>query len=92
LKAISPSLDDSISMDFTSGKNNYFEIKILGIDKSNLDTKIVFCAYVIENGKMFYLNNNVTVEELTGESYNDVVAIKNLNKEEMYNEVHKPNL
>ncbi len=77
--AISPSLDGEkvLYMDFTNGKNSYFEIKIAGIDAENLDTKIVFCAYVIENGKMFYLNNGETVEELTGESYNDVVAIMN---------------
>ncbi|MBE6674090.1 MAG: leucine-rich repeat domain-containing protein [Ruminococcaceae bacterium] len=63
--------------DFTNDKHNYFEIKVSGISEELKDTKIVFCAYVIENGKMSYLNNNETVEELTGESYNDVVAIKN---------------
>ncbi|MBE6673651.1 MAG: leucine-rich repeat domain-containing protein [Ruminococcaceae bacterium] len=63
--------------DFTNGKHNYFEIKVSGISEALKDTKIVFCAYVIENGKMSYLNNNATVEELTGESYKDVVAIKN---------------
>ena len=77
--AVKPSFDGGkvLYKDFTNDAHNYFEIKIAGIDSDNLDTKIVFCAYVIENGKMSYLNNNETVEELTGESYNDVVAIKN---------------
>ncbi len=76
--AISPSLDGErvLYKDFTNGKHNYFEIKVSNITTELKDTKIVFCAYVIENGKMSYLNNNQTVEELTGESYNDVVAIK----------------
>ncbi len=77
--AISPSLDGEkvLYKDFTNDKHNYFEIKVSNIKAELKDTKIVFCAYVIENGKIFYLNNNQTVEELTGESYNDVVAIKN---------------
>ena len=77
--AIKPSLDGEkvLSKDFTSDKHNYFEIKVSGIKGEQKNVKIVFCAYVIENGKMSYLNNNQTVEELTGESYNDVVAIKN---------------
>ena len=69
-------VDKVLYKDFTNDAHNYFEIKIAGIDADNLDTKIAFCAYVIEDGKMSYLNNGETVEELTGESYNDVVAIK----------------
>ncbi|MBE6674750.1 MAG: leucine-rich repeat domain-containing protein [Ruminococcaceae bacterium] len=76
---IKPSFDGGkvLYKDFTNDKHNYFEIKVSGISEELKDTKIAFCAYVIENGKMFYLNNGETVEELTGESYSDVVAIKN---------------
>ena len=70
-------VDKVLYKDFAGYKHNYFEIKVSGISDALKDTKIVFCAYVIENGKMLYLNNGETVEELTGESYNDVVAIKN---------------
>ena len=79
IEAIKPKPNDEgvLSHNFDNLTHDYFEIKIIGIDGDNIDTKIVFCAYVIENGKMSYLNNNETVEELTGESYNDVVAIKN---------------
>ncbi len=78
VSAISPSFDGEkvLYKDFTSDKQSYFEIKVSNITAELKDTKIIFCAYVIENGKMSYLNNNQTVEELTGESYNDVVAIK----------------
>ena len=36
--------------------HDYFDIGIVGIGENQTDVKLVFCAYVIDNGEIFYLD------------------------------------
>jgi len=53
---------------------NYFEIKVNGISEANLDTNIVFCLFVNDNGT-YYLDNGTTSENVDGISYNGVYTL-----------------
>ena len=52
---------------------NYFEIKVNGISGENLSKSIVFCAYVIDNGTVYYIDDNKTTENVTGVSVNTLL-------------------
>ena len=54
----------------------HFEIKVNGISGENLSKSIVFCAYVIDNGTVYYLDNNKTITEINGISFKDLYAVK----------------
>ena len=54
----------------------HFEIKVNGISGENLSKNIVFCAYVIDNGTVYYLDNNKTSTEINGISFKDLYAVK----------------
>ena len=54
----------------------HFEIKINGISNENISKNIVFCAYVIDNGTAYYLDNNKTTTEINGISFKDLYAVK----------------
>ena len=68
------SLSVKLTNDYTS-----FTIKVNGIPEANAATNIIFCGYVIENGKVMYLDNGSTGEALVGQS---VEALKALLGEE----------
>ena len=57
---------------FTSCGYDIVEIKIKGIDSENLDTGIFCCMYYIENGKVYYINEDKTLETAVSTSYNAV--------------------
>ena len=86
--AIAPVLgaDKVVSKELDKLAHDYFEIKVSGITSERMASKIVFCAYVIDGGNMFYLDgvnvgtaekpvyNGATKTETTGVSYNDLIA------------------
>ena len=57
--------------------HEFFGIKINGMSGENLKKAIVFCAYVIDDGNVFYLDNDTTVTEISGISYDTVYATLN---------------
>ena len=63
---------------FTKGSetfaHDFFGIKINGMSSENLDKAIVFCAYVIDGDKVFYLDAGATASAVNGINYNDVLA------------------
>ena len=70
---ISPELGGNVQYnEFTSLIHDYFEIKVSGITSEYLNTKLVFCAYVIDDGDMYYLDDNATKTALSGKSYSDI--------------------
>ena len=69
--------DKVVSMDLTNLIHDYFDIKISGISDAYIDTKFIFCAYMIIDDTMYYLDAEETKTEVIGVSYNDVVEIKN---------------
>ena len=52
---------------------NHFQIKVSGITEDKMDTAVVFCAYVIDGGKTYYLSNNETSEDVAGVTYNSLL-------------------
>lgn len=58
--------------------HQHFDIKVSGItqgegeDPDLTSSPLVFCAYVIDGDKTFYLDNKQTLTELEGKSFNDV--------------------
>ena len=61
--------------------HDYFGIKINGIVEDKEDAQkdktkvaVVFCAFVVDNGNVFYLDNGETNETVSGKSYADVFA------------------
>ena len=69
--------DKVVSTDLTNLIHDYFDIKISGISDAYIDTKFIFCAYMIIDDTMYYLDAEETKTEVIGVSYNDVVEIKN---------------
>ena len=63
-------------MDFTNNRDDYFDIKISGIVEAYVHIKFIFCAYMIVDDTMYYLDSNETKTEIVGVSYNDIVEIK----------------
>lgn len=76
-KTVAPVIGDAnvLSHEFTSLIHDYFDIKVSGIGEGKHDTRIVFCAYVIDGGEMSYLDGGETMSELTGLSLNEVKAV-----------------
>lgn len=85
-EAINPIVDGGkvLSQEFKNLVHDYFEIKISGITEDLFETNIVFCAYVIDNGDVSYLDGEateidgetvyvgVTKKEVCGVAYNDL--------------------
>ena len=73
--AIKPMVGDEgvLSGTFDKKANEYIDIKVVGIPSTNLDTNIIFCVYVVVNGEVSYLDNNSTLSEVTGVSYNSLL-------------------
>lgn len=58
-------------------KEGYFEIKISGLEGEFCQKHIVLCAYMINNGKAYYLDNGETLEAVTGHTYNEIINYNN---------------
>ena len=73
--AIKPMAGDEgvLSGTFDLKENEYIDIKVVGIPSTNLDTNIIFCVYVVVNGEVSYLDNDSTMSEITGVSYNSLL-------------------
>ena len=69
--------DKAVVKDSETFAHDFFGVKINGMTEANLKTAIVFCAYVIDNGEVFYLDNDTTVTEITGINYATVYATLN---------------
>ena len=55
--------------------HDYFGVRISGIPEGYTDKAVVFCAYVKDGDTVYYLDNEQTVTEITGKSYNQVIEI-----------------
>lgn len=62
-----------IKQNMVNAYGDAFEIKVIGI-KSSPTTSFVACGYVIDNGKVYYLDNGQTVEAPTLKSYNQLIG------------------
>lgn len=80
-EAIAPSLDSQSVLSASLKEGNYVvtNIKVASIPLANKTTNIVFCMYVVQNDKTYYVSNAETGESIVGLSYEDVVEI-NSNK------------
>lgn len=76
-EAIAPKLGDAgvLTGEFVKDANNYLDIKIKGIPTGHEDTLIVFCAYVIADGEIYYIDNEASGSSVLGVSYNDVLKM-----------------
>ena len=48
--------------------SDYFEIKISGLTESQADKALVLCAFVVDDGRIAYLDDGKTVEAIEGKS------------------------
>lgn len=69
--APNPSDDGVINISFDNMANDYIDVKIMGISVEHASTPIVFCIYVLDGGKIFYLENGATKEAVKGSSYSE---------------------
>lgn len=71
---ITPALDGTgvVSASFVKAGYSIFHVKVTNIPEANKDTKIVFCAYLVNGGKTYYLNNGTTAETIVGLDYTTV--------------------
>lgn len=71
---IAPALDGTgvVSASFLKAGFSIFHVKVTNIPDANKDTKIVFCAYLVNGGKTYYLNNGTTSETVVGLDYTTV--------------------
>ncbi len=61
--------------------HNYFDVKLYGITEGHIDSEIVFCAFVKDGGKIFYLDNGITSETIEGKSFNQIKQLENAKAE-----------
>ena len=82
-EAYAPDLNasDVINVKFDNSVNDYIDIKLTGIPADNADTYVVFCLFVTEGEKVYYLDGGVSGEKVTGTTYNEIFKAEN-NKEE----------
>ncbi len=64
-----------IKHNMTNAYGDAFEIKIIGI-KSFPNTPFIVCGYVIDNGRVCYLDKGQTIENPTLQSYNQLMGIE----------------
>ena len=73
--AVMPSLNSQFAFEFTNLMHDAFDIRVTGLGEGNLATNVILCAYVLDCGKTLYLDNGVTVNQLKGFSYNEILAM-----------------
>lgn len=56
--------------------HDLFGIGLSGISEAQKATGISFCAYVIDGGKVFYLDHGKTVDTIEQKSFDDVLALQ----------------
>ena len=49
-----------------------FEIGVVGIGEAQTNVALTFCAFIIDNGEVFYLDGGVTLTEATQKSHDDL--------------------
>lgn len=71
---IAPALDGTgvVSASFVKAGYSIFHVKVTNIPEASKDTKIVFCAYLVNGDKTYYLNNGTTAETVVGLDYTTV--------------------
>ncbi len=73
--AFAPELSGDLCVPQSHIAHNYFDIKITGITSDFTDKLVVFCAFVKNGEKVYYLDNHTTSEAVTGISYNAILAL-----------------
>ena len=63
------------AVDFTSRSYDLFEMKITGLTESHKQTSFYINAYIIEGGKVYYIDNDQTTDTAVAKSHNEIVAI-----------------
>lgn len=63
------------AVDFTSRSYDLFEMKIAGLTESHKQTSFYINAYIIEGGKVYYIDNDQTTDTAVAKSHNEIVAI-----------------
>ena len=57
--------------------HDYFDIGIVGIGENQTGAELVFCAYVRDNGKIFYLDDGETKDKATFKSHDALGEVLN---------------
>ena len=73
--AFAPELSGDLCVPQSHIAHNYFDIKITGITSDFTDKLVVFCAFVKNGEKVYYLDNHTTSETVTGISYNAILTL-----------------
>ena len=78
-EAINPQIGDEkvFTAIFDNTVNDYYDIKVTGITQELMDKNIVFCIYVLDGGKMYYLDGEKTGDTVTGISYESILSLEN---------------
>ena len=69
-----PGQDKVIDVIFDSSANDFLEVKVIGIPADCVDTAVVFCVYVKEGDKFFYLDNGNTTDTVVGHKYSQLIS------------------
>ena len=69
-----PGDDKVVDIVFDNTANDYIEIKLTGVPADCHDVPLVFCIYVMQGGKFYYLNDGITSNSIIGNSYNEIVG------------------
>ena len=72
-----PSLSGDLCIPQNKLAHDYFDIKIAGITSEHVDKIIVFCAYAMANGNVYYLDNYTMGTKVIGTSYNAIANPQN---------------
>ncbi len=71
---LTPALDGSgvVSASFKALGYSIFNVKVTNIPDTHNNTKIVFCAYLVNGDKTYYLNEGTTSQKIVGLDYTTV--------------------
>ena len=58
-----------IDVKFDTMANDYIEISLVGIPASHAETAFIFCLFITEGDRIYYIDNGETKTSLTGVSY-----------------------
>ena len=67
-----PGDDKVVDIVFDNMANDYIEVKLTGVPADNQDVALVFCIYVTEGEKFYYIDDGAMAESVVGKSYNDI--------------------
>ncbi|MBQ7907057.1 MAG: leucine-rich repeat protein [Clostridia bacterium] len=78
LKADGSAQSGVMKINLTSGNTVYYELALTGIKDTMLESSYVMCFYIIDGSSISYVQDNETIKNPSGVSYNEIYDITHI--------------